>query len=120
MRTLSSEDFDKEEQKAIFSYLHEPSHGGIGEEVPPELQSVETYVKILLLQAETRYGNWNGHDRYFEATELVRRLKKENQKKKKELLDIALREAVAAGDSARTRELMQQINELLKEQKNAR
>lgn len=120
MRSLTAGDFSLDEQRAVFEFLQsDPSHV-ISEEVPAELQFAETYVKILLLQAETRYGNWNGHDRYFEATELVKRLKKENDKKRKDTLSAELREAQAAGDTAKARILMQQINELLKGEKHAK
>jgi uncharacterized protein (TIGR00730 family) len=45
---------------------------------PKELQDYETYVKILLLRADARYGQWSDEDRYFEAARETGRLLAQN------------------------------------------
>src|SRR5690606_10280248 len=41
-------------------------------DTPRDLQEYDTYVKILLLKADARYGQWSDEDRYSEVARLVR------------------------------------------------
>ncbi|MFC2709532.1 MAG: DNA primase, partial [Candidatus Saccharibacteria bacterium] len=80
-----------------------------------DLQNPPEYVKILLLRADARYAGWNDQDRRNEASRLIRRIKDEYKKQKKELLTAALRDAEDVGDDAKTRELLKKIQALNKE-----
>jgi len=83
--------------------------------VPADLQNFDTYVKILLLKADARYGEWSDEDRYFETARLVRQLITEHKKIQKDTLTIQLRAAEQNGEDERASEIRQQINELIKE-----
>lgn len=80
-----------------------------------DLQNPPEYVKILLLRADARYAGWNDQDCRNEASRLIRRIKDEYKKQKKELLTAALRDAEDVGDDAKTRELLKKIQALNKE-----
>ncbi|MDB5177909.1 MAG: primase [Candidatus Saccharibacteria bacterium] len=106
--------FAGEERQAVAAYLR--SHSGkLVEDTPKALQSHDTYVKILLLKAETRYSDWNDQDRYFETARLLRQVATQHKKQQKEVLTSELREAEEAGDDSRSSELRNQLNELIKE-----
>jgi DNA primase len=84
-------------------------------DVPEDLQDFDTYVKILLLKADARYGQWSNEDRYFEAARLVRQLITEHNKKQKNDLTDRLRAAEDEGRDDDAAGLRQQINQLIKE-----
>lgn len=83
--------------------------------VPDNLTDYETYVKILLLKADARYGDWSDKDRYFEAARLVRHIITEHRQTQKDALTTALRAAEDIGDEAEALRLRQALNELIKE-----
>jgi DNA primase len=83
--------------------------------VPKELQEHETYVKIVLLKADARYGEWSDQDRYFETARLVRLIITEHRKIQKDALTTALREAEDIGNETEATRLRQALNELIKE-----
>lgn len=83
--------------------------------VPKGLTDYETYVKILLLKADARYGDWSDKDRYFEAARLVRHIITEHRQIQKDTLTTALREAEDTGNEAEALRLRQALNELIKE-----
>ena len=89
--------------------------GEVVDEIPPELQSIETYVKIVQLKAETRYEGWSEHDLSLEAAKLLRLTEVEHKKKTKEQLITQLREAELNGDEARAEALRTQLHNLIKE-----
>ncbi len=120
LRSVQAEWLPKPEQRSVLAFVTAGDAPGLADGVPEELQSVETYVKILQLQADTRYASWSSQDRYFEAVELVKRLKKENLKKHKDTLMHQLHAAQQEGDTARARELMEALNNVIKEEKHAR
>ena len=80
-----------------------------------DLQNPPEYVKILLFRADARYAGWSDQDCRNEASRLIRRIKDEYKKQKKELLTAALRDAEDVGDDAKTRELLKKIQALNKE-----
>jgi len=79
------------------------------------LKELDTYVKILLLKAETRYADWSEQDRYFETARLLRQVATEHKKQQKEELTGQLRDAEELGDDARASELRTKLNQLIKE-----
>ena len=113
-KTTPLEAFAGEQRQAVAAFL--ASHGGQGvTETPKELQSLETYVKILLLKAEARYADWNEQDRYFEAARLIRQVANEHRKQTQEQLTNQLREAERSGDDEKATQLRQQLSVLIKE-----
>ena len=83
--------------------------------MPPELHQIETYVKILLLRADTRYADWSDNDRYFETARLIRQVEQEHKKQTRDELTERLRDAEAAGDDSAADELRAQLHSLIKE-----
>jgi DNA primase len=112
--TVDSTAFATEDRQAVAKYLAEHA-GTVIKTTPKDLQNYDTYVKILLLKAETRYADWNDQDRYFESARLLRQVVNEHKKQKQAQLTNQLREAEVAGDDAKATELRTQLNTLIKE-----
>ena len=107
-----------DERKEVLRYIRrstEPVQG-----IPKEMQDYETYVKILLLKADARYGEWSDEDRYFEAARLVRLTITEHKQIQKNALTKSLREAEDIGDDEEALRLRQALNELIKEMPRAK
>ena len=103
-----------EERQAVARYFA-ANHTALLKDTPKELQKYDTYVKILLLQAETKYAEWDSNDRYFETARLMRQIEQEYKKQTRDNLTIELREAEASGDDAKADELRRALNTLIKE-----
>ena len=103
-----------EERQAVARYFA-ANHTALLKDTPEELQKYDTYVKILLLQAETKYAEWDSNDRYFETARLMRQIEQEYKKQTRDNLTIELREAEASGDDAKADELRRALNTLIKE-----
>ncbi len=118
LQPLPEEACVTDEQKDTLRYLkNTTSHL---DAVPKELQDYETYVKILLLKADTRYGTWDEKDRSFEAARLVRLITTEHKQKQKDILTTQLRAAEDAGNETEALQLRQSLNELIKETTRAK
>lgn len=115
---VSEEMLPTDERREVLRYVRKTTDVVSG--VPSELQNYETYVKILLLKADTRYGQWSDEARYFEAAQLVRLTITEHKQKQKDVLMNALREAEDIGDDAEALRLRQTLNELIKEMPRAK
>jgi len=113
LKDVQSDMLATEEQKAVLEYVK--GHTEQLADVPADLQNYDTYVKIVLLKADARYGEWSDEDRYFETARLVRQLIKEHKKIRKDSLTIELRTAEENGEDERASEIRQQLNELIKE-----
>lgn len=113
-RQYESELFDGDSRQAIVRFLQTHPKELITD-TPKSLTSHDTYVKIVLLKAETRYAEWDAQHRYYEAAELLRQVQKEHKKQQKNVLQVALREAETNNDEVRANELLEQINNLDKE-----
>ncbi len=83
--------------------------------IPTKLQSIETYVKIVQLRAETRYDGWSDSDMSLEVAKLLRRTTREHKKQTSQQLIRELRDAELAGDESRSNELRSQLHKLIKE-----
>lgn len=118
VKKIDVADIDGEDRKQLFTYLR--AHpAGVSANVPEELKEIETYVKIVLFKAETRYEDLDGQDRLVEAVKLVRQIKEQKRKHNKQALTTALRDAEARGDASETVRLMGELNELIKEEARA-
>ena len=113
LKDVQPDMFATDEQKALLAYVKNSTE--LLADVPADLQNYDTYVKIVLLKADARYGEWSDEDRYFETARLVRQLITEHKKIKKDSLTAQLREAEQNGEDTRAAEIRQQLNELIKE-----
>lgn len=104
--------FGSNERKVVASYLSRP-HGAM-HDTPKELQKFDDYVKIILLRAEKRYGNWAEADQYMEIAKLLRQYKSEYEKNQ---LEQQIGAAEHSGDAAAVDQLRRQHYELIKEMK---
>jgi len=105
--------FSGEEQKHLASYL--ASHKKAFTHFPKELQQIETYVKIVELKAETRYGSWHDADIQLEAAQLLRQVMKQQQKRKTNDLLEELRVAEKSGDESQITLLREELSKRIKE-----
>ena len=113
LKDLSGDMLANEERMAVLQHVQKSKE--LAADVPADLQNHDQYVKILLLKADARYGEWSDEDRYFETARLVRQLITENKKIKKDSLTMQLRTAEENGEDDRATEIRQQLNELIKE-----
>lgn len=104
--------FATEARQAVAAYLA-TEHPALAD-TPKELQKFDDYVKIILLRAEKRYGNWAENDQYLEIAKLLRQYKSEYEKTR---LEQQIEEAEHRGDSAEVERLRKQHYELIKEMK---
>lgn len=113
---LSVDAFEGEARQALFRYI--VTHpGSISlDTVPTDLQPFEVYVKIVQLKAETNYSEQSAQERQSEASHLVGQIKQQHLKQKKQDLVSQLRSAEAGGDEARVQQLMNELNDLIKEE----
>jgi DNA primase len=107
-----------DERKEVLRYVRRSSEPVQG--TPEGLQNYETYVKILLLRADARYGEWSDEDRYSEAARLVRLTITEHKQTQKDALTKSLREAEDIGNDEEALRLRQALNELIKEMPRAK
>lgn len=108
--------FDGFERQALFAYLLSNRPHNLEDSIPEELHEIETYVKIVLLKAETRYAEASGQDRLVEAVNLADQLKRQHRTKQKTVLTEALRTAEAAYDEAESERLRAALNAIIKEE----
>ena len=113
LKDIQPDMLSTDEQKAVLEFVKNSMDLVV--ETPVSLQNHDTYVKIVLLKADARYGEWSDKDRYFETARLVRQLITEHKKIAKNSLTTKLRAAEEDGDEALASEVRQQLNELIKE-----
>lgn len=102
-----------EDRQAVMAYIK--SADETVQSTPDLLKNLDTYVKILLLKADARYGEWSDQDRYFEAARLVRIIVTEHKQTQKDALTAALRVAEDEGNEKEAERLRHDLNELIKE-----
>jgi DNA primase len=111
---ISDDMFPTDERTAVFRYIAN-NRDATFDETPPDLQDYDTYVKIVVLMADTRYGSWNDEDRYIEAARLIRQLITEHKQHQKNALTAQLRTAELDGDDQQALRIRQTLNSLIKE-----
>lgn len=104
-----------EQRQQLAAYLKDHPVQRIDDTVPRDLRTIETYVKIIVVRAEERYGEWNDQDRYVEAAKLARDVVNEQKRNRKTALIAKLREAEAAGDDSLAGDLRAELNSLIRE-----
>ena len=118
LQPLTKDMFATDEQIDLLKYLQNSTSPLA--EVPKDLQDYETYVKIILLKADTRYGSWEERERTLETARLVRLITTEHKQKQKDILTTQLRDAEDIGDESEAVRLRQALNELIKETTRAK
>lgn len=113
LQDVTIEMFPTDERRAVLEHVRVSSD--LVSNTPQDLQDYDTYVKILLLKADARYGEWSDEDRYFETARLVRQLITEHKKIKKDDLTAQLRIAEDNGDDENATKIRQALNEIIKE-----
>lgn len=108
--------FDGDERQIIAKYL--ATHQESINDTPPLLKKYDTYVKILLLRADTRYAAWDAKDRTLEVARLLRQCITEHNKLKREQLIAELRDAEDQADDERSHAIRAELNTLIKEIKH--
>ncbi len=112
---LESLDLFNDQAAELLTYLKTHNEIKITEDIPPELQEIETYVKILLLRADAKYAEWSALDRYDETAKLVRLIKNETKQQIKRQLQEELRRAEEMHDETEVKRLRESLNNLIKE-----
>lgn len=115
-KEVKAEYFEGVERQALFAYLLSHRPHSLTENMPEELQEIETYVKIVLLKAEARYQTLDGQERIVEAVSLVQQIKRQHRIAQKQRLTDALRQAESSGDTAQSKRLLAALNALIKEE----
>lgn len=113
-KSLGAEYFDGMERQVLYTYLLGTRDHTLEQAIPDDLHEIETYVKIVLLKAETRYQMLGGQDRLVEAVSLVRQVKQQHRTRQKQQLIEALRQAESAHDEAESARLRTALNALIK------
>ncbi len=111
---VDSQLFSGEQRQALAEYFSK-NHQSALKDTPKQLQEFDTYVKIVLLRADTRYATWSEKDLYFEVARLIRQLENEKRKQKRSKLIEKLRTVEAEGDESLAEELRAELNKLIKE-----
>ncbi len=111
---INAEMFSNEARRAVVDYVL-ANQGSPVLDTPADLQKFDTYVKILLLKADTRFADWSDQDRYLETARLVRQVITEHRQKQKNELNRDLRAAEEIGDEAKASEIRAKLNKLIKE-----
>lgn len=106
--------FVGEERQALAEYIT-TNRGQPISELPLGLQKYDTYVKIVLLKAETQYADWTSHDRQLEAARLLRQLVTQNKKKIQTQMIEELRIAESEHRDEDALKIRTEINKLIKE-----
>ena len=118
LNDVTTEMLATDERRAVLTYVQtntEPIQS-----IPKNLQDYDTYVKILLLRADARYGEWSDEDRCFEAARLVRLTITEHKQTQKDALTKELRIAEDNGNDEEALRLRHALNELIKEMPRAK
>ncbi len=119
LRHMQPDDVGGEVRQGLLGYILQHLGDAFPENLPDNLKYLETYVKIVLFKAETRYGTVDVTSRLTEAVQLVRRIKDEKLRQTKSHINEQLRAAEIAHDTAKAQELRVQLTALIKENKRA-
>jgi DNA primase len=113
-RDVQPDMFTGDHRQALVRYIVEHP-GEAVKNTPEKLKNFDTYVKIVILKADTRYADWSAHDRYLETARLLRQITTEHKKHQKEILDRELKQAESEDDEAKAADLRAQLASLIKE-----
>lgn len=111
---LDTDNFTTEDRQVLAEHIAS-NRGKAIDETPVKLQKYDTYVKIVLLKAETQYADWTSHDRQLEAARLLRQMVTENKKKIQTQMIEELRIAELENRDEDALKIRTEINKLIKE-----
>lgn len=106
--------FKTPERQRAYEYVEQNPQVTFSEEIPEDLKDIEDYVKILLFKAEELYNSFDANERLRELRDLIDKLTRKYQKEQKLQLTEEIRAAEIAGDESRVAELLDEFNNLLK------
>ena len=115
--TIDSQVFPSEAERAVAGYI--AAHAGKAvDAVPPELQTHEKYVTMLLLNPDIDKLEWSEQNRMNAASEVIRSLSSTYQKTETKE-DLIRKESVARanGDDEEANKILMQLNQLIRGEK---
>ena len=112
LKGITAELFTGDTRQQLAAFLLEEAEQAVNE-VPPELQQIEDYVKIVLFKTEELYDDWSATDRLIESVGLAHRLTRDHSTKRKQQISDAIRDAEASGDDKKKEELLREFNALI-------
>lgn len=112
---LASSDFIQPEHQKILEALQQQGDGATGETIIKSLPTLADYVRILELTGEQQYADLAPADCSLEAFTLVRNLRILSNRRKRQDITIALREAEKTGNAELARRLAQEFQTLTAE-----
>ena len=105
--------FSDPRRRAVITFLTS-SQAAISDDLPASLQTIDEYVKIVILRAEKRYTGWQSDDMRVEAAKLLRRYQTEHEKT---TLEQQIKDAEAKGDDETAQQLREKHYMIVKEMK---
>ncbi len=114
---IEPKDFTGQERQLLVHALRADESIVFEGELSPELQQIETYVKVMLLQADEKYSSWNSLERYDETARLIKLIKNNMKQQTKRSLTEKLRLAEAQGNNDEATKIRAALNTLIKEMK---
>ncbi len=111
---MKQDTFSIAEHQKLAEYLRDNQNDNF-DTIPEKLQEIDTCVKIIQTAADEIYREMSEQDRQKEAEILLRQMVIKQKERKKENLQMELKEAEAAGDEEITLKLLGQINQITKE-----
>jgi len=112
---LKAKDFDLAYRQSIFKYISKLEDKPLPKHLPKGLLGAQNYVRIIQFRAEEIYGDRSASERLVEVISLARRIAKENLKKTKQKLTVAIQDAEDEGDQKKAAKLLRDYQKLLKE-----
>lgn len=121
---LRPEDFSGADRQSVLKAIQKGQESAICEPRSDSLDKmttdIDTYTKVLLLRAETRYSNWDESELLSELNRLLELSTLQKLKKQKEQLTQQLKDAEELGDFDKSKALLAEINDLNKEINSAK
>ena len=111
---LTPEDFTNTNRQSVLELIQKDTPL---DKIPSNL---DTYTKVLLLRAETRYSNWDEAELLSELNRLLELSTLQKLKKQKEQLTQQLKDAEELGNFEKSKTLLAAINDLNKEINSAK
>lgn len=112
LQDVGEDHFSSLERKTMFNYLANNRDVDLEKNIPGDLQSLENYVKILILQGEEQFRDWAPLDRRIEAFGLAGRLQTLFIKRTQKQLQNEIKASEAANDTVTTEKLLKKFRDL--------
>ncbi|HEV2412381.1 MAG TPA: DNA primase [Candidatus Saccharimonadales bacterium] len=113
-RGIGSGDFHGQERQKLWGFMADHVRSDLTHNVPDPLQSIATYVKIIVLRAEEQHSQLTDGEALLIAQELATRIKKERQKERLHNLSRELASSEAQGHESETQRLKEEVQRIIK------